>query len=154
MIDPFTAFAAAQAAIKGVQAAIKMGKDLDGIMGDVSRFFDAKDAVLKEAANPSKKRKSATSEATDIVWQAHQLQVAEEKLKWEFINRGQSHLWQQILVQRNQIVADRKREDAALKKAKAKKMQEIRNTVMLGLGAILLSLLIYLTIGITIEATT
>lgn len=154
MIDPFTAFAAAQAAIKGVQAAIKMGKDLDGIMGDVSRFFDAKDAVLKEAANPSKKRKSATSEATDIVWQAHQLQVAEEKLKWEFINRGQSHLWQQILVQRNQIVADRKREDAALKKAKAKKKQEIRNTVMLGLGAILLSLLIYLTIGITIEATT
>ena len=153
MIDPFTAFAAAQAAIKGVQAAIKMGKDLDGIMGDVSRFFDAKDAVLKEAANPSKKRKSATSEATDIVWQAHQLQVAEEKLKWEFINRGQSHLWQQILVQRNQIVADRKREDAALKKAKAKKKQEIRNTVMLGLGAILLSLLIYLTIGITIEAT-
>ena len=153
MIDPFTAFAAAQAAIKGVQAAIKMGKDLDGIMGDVSRFFDAKDAVLKEASSPSKKRKSATSEATDIVWQAHQLQVAEEKLKWEFINRGQSHLWQQILVQRNQIVADRKREDAALKKAKAKKMQEIRNTVMLGLGAILLSLLIYLTIGITIEAT-
>ena len=73
MIDPFTAFAAAQAAIKGVQAAIKMGKDLDGIMGDVSRFFDAKDAVLKEASNPSKKRKSATSEATDIVWQAHQL---------------------------------------------------------------------------------
>lgn len=154
MIDPFTAFAAAQAAIKGVQAAIKMGKDLDGIMGDVSRFFDAKDAVLKEASSPSKKRKSATSEATDIVWQAHQLQVAEEKLKWEFINRGQSHLWQQILVQRNQIVANRKREDAAEKKAKAKKMQEIRNTVMLGLGAILLSLLIYLTIGITIEATT
>ena len=153
MIDPLTAFAAAQAAIKGVQAAIKMGKDLDGIMGDVSRFFDAKDAVLKEAGSP-KKRKSATSEATDIVWQAHQLQVAEEKLKWEFMSRGQSHLWMQILVQRNQIVADRKREDAALKKAKAKKMQEVRNAVMLSLGALLLSLLIYLTIGITIEATT
>lgn len=154
MIDPFTAFAAAQAAIKGVQAAIKMGKDLDGIMGDVSKFFDAKDAVMKEAGAPSKKRKSATSEATDIVWQAHQLQAAEEKLKWEFMSRGQSHLWIQILIQRNKIVADRKREDAALKKAKAKKMQEIRNAVMLGLGAILLSLLIYLTIGITIEATT
>jgi hypothetical protein len=152
MIDPFTAFAAAQAAIKGVQAAIKMGKDLNGIMGDVSRFFDAKDAVFKEANSP-KKRKSATSEATDIVWQAHQLQQAEEKLKWEFISRGQSHLWLQILEQRNQIVADRKREDAALKKAKAKKLQEIRNAVMLSLGAFLLSLLIYLTIGITIEAT-
>lgn len=152
MIDPFTAFAAAQAAIKGVQAAIKMGKDLDGIMGDVSRFFDAKDAVFKEANSP-KKRKSATSEATDIVWQAHQLQQAEEKLKWEFMSRGQSHLWLQILGQRNQIVADRKREDAALKKAKAKKLQEIRNAVMLLLGALLLSLLIYLTIGITIEAT-
>lgn len=151
MIDPLTAFAVAQAAIKGVQAAIKMGKDLDGIMGDVSKFFDAKDAVLKEAANPSKKRKSVTSEATDIVWQAHQLQVAEEKLKWEFMSRGQSHLWLQILGQRNKIVADRKREDAALKKAKEKKMQEIRNAVSLTAGAIILAVLIYLTIGITME---
>lgn len=153
MIDPFTAFAAAQAAIKGVQAAIKMGKDIDGIMGDVSKFFDAKDAVMKEAANPSKKRKSATSEATDIVWQAHQLKVAEEKLKWEFINRGQSHLWQQILVERNNVVARRKQEDAAERKAKLKKIQEIRNAVSLVAGAMILAILIYLTINITIEAT-
>ena len=39
MIDPITAFAAAQAAIKGVQAAIKMGKDIGAISGDLMKFF-------------------------------------------------------------------------------------------------------------------
>lgn len=35
MIDPLTAFALAQGAIKGIQAAIKMGKDVQGITSDV-----------------------------------------------------------------------------------------------------------------------
>jgi undecaprenyl pyrophosphate phosphatase UppP len=41
MIDPITAFAVAQSAIKGVQAAIKMGKDIQGISADVMKFFEA-----------------------------------------------------------------------------------------------------------------
>ena len=50
MIDPITAFATAQAAIKGVQAAIKMGKDIGAISGDLMKFFEAKDVVAKAAA--------------------------------------------------------------------------------------------------------
>ena len=45
MIDPLTAFAVAQGAIKGVQAAIKMGKDINAISGDLMKFFEAKDVV-------------------------------------------------------------------------------------------------------------
>ena len=41
MLDPFTAFAAAQAAVKGIQAAIKLGKDINGIASDLGKFFEA-----------------------------------------------------------------------------------------------------------------
>ena len=55
MIDPITAFAAARAAVSGIQAAIKLGKDLQGITGDVIKFFDAKDVVAKQAVKDPKK---------------------------------------------------------------------------------------------------
>ena len=78
MIDPITAFAVAQGAIKGIQAAIKMGKDIQGITHDVMKFFDAKDAVAKEAIkDPKKKYSSDTSQAMSTVMQLHELNKAE-----------------------------------------------------------------------------
>jgi hypothetical protein len=52
MIDPITAFATAQAAIKGVKAAIALGKDIQAVSGDLMKFFDAKDVVQKAASKP------------------------------------------------------------------------------------------------------
>ena len=109
MIDPITAFAVAQGAIKGIQAAIKMGKDVQGITHDVMKFFDAKDAVAKEAIkDPKKKYSSDTSQAMSTVMQLHELNKAEEELKWHFINQGQSALWGQIVQERNSLVQRRK----------------------------------------------
>jgi len=34
-MDPITAFAAAQAAVAGIQKAIKLGKDINGLVGQV-----------------------------------------------------------------------------------------------------------------------
>ena len=65
MIDPITAFATAQAAIKGVQAAIKMGKDINAISGDLMKFFEAKDVVAKEAVKPKGFAKSLRRSASD-----------------------------------------------------------------------------------------
>ena len=56
MIDPFTAFAAAQAAVKGIKAAIALGKDIQSASGDILKFFDAKDTVAKEATKDSAKK--------------------------------------------------------------------------------------------------
>ena len=80
MIDPFTAFAAAQAAVKGIQAAIKLGKDVQGIASDLSKFFEAKD-IVQQAANNPKKFKSDTAQALETVMQAKQLAEAETELK-------------------------------------------------------------------------
>lgn len=144
MIDPITAFATAQAAIKGVQAAIKMGKDLQGISGDLMKFFEAKDVVAKAASEPKKGfAKSDTAQAFEIVIQAKQLQDAENELKQMLIWSGQADVWQAIMIERNNLVQKRKSEEIAMEKAKAKKKKEIEET---------LAMLFYIAAGVALIA--
>jgi hypothetical protein len=133
-VDPLTAFALAQSAVKGIQAAIKLGKDLQGITGDVMKFFDAKDAVAKEAIkDPKKKYSSATSQAMSTVMQLHELNRAEEDLKWHFINQGQSALWHQIVQERNSIVQRRKTQEILDAKAAKNRKAEIDEAITMAL---------------------
>ena len=147
MIDPISAFAIAQGAIKGIQAAIKMGKDVQGITHDVMKFFDAKDTVAKEAVkDPNKKYSSATSQAMSTVMQLHELNKAEEELKWHFINQGQSALWQQIVQERNNIVQKRKTQDILDAKAAKNRKAEIDEVVTMGL-CVLIAAAIFFLVG-------
>ena len=134
-MDPFTAFATAQAAIKGIQAAIKMGKDIGAISGDLMKFFEAKDVVAK-AATKKTFGQSDTAQAFESVMHAKMLQDAEDELKQMLIWSGQADVWQAIMVERNNIVAKRKSEEIAAEKAKAKRRQEIEEAVTMVLLAI------------------
>jgi hypothetical protein len=147
MLDPISAFALAQGAIKGIQAAIKMGKDIQGITGDVMKFFDAKDVVAKEAVkDPKKKYSSATSQAMSTVMQLHELNKAEEELKWHFINQGQSALWQQIVQERNSIVQKRKTQEILDANAAKNRKEEIDEAITMGL-CILVAAAIFALVG-------
>jgi len=147
MLDPISAFALAQGAIKGIQAAIKMGKDIQGITGDVMKFFDAKDVVAKEAVkDPKKKYSSATSQAMSTVMQLHELNKAEEELKWHFINQGQSALWQQIVQERNSIVQKRKTQEILDANAAKNRKEEIDEVITMGL-CILVAAAIFALVG-------
>jgi len=144
MIDPVTAFAAAQAAIKGVQAAIKMGKDIHAISGDLMKFFEAKDVVAKAASQPKKGfGQSDTAMAFETVMLAKQLQDAENELKQHLIWSGHADVWQAILLERNNLVQKRKAEERAMEKAKAKRKQEIQE---------LLEILFYVVAGVSLVA--
>ena len=152
MIDPISAFAAAQAAIKGVQAAIKMGKDLQGISGDLMKFFEAKDVVAKAAAEPKKGfSKSDTAQAFETVMHAKQLQDAENELKQMLIWSGQADVWQAIMLERNNLVQKRKSEEIAMEKAKAKRKKEIEEVVEMVLAVVAGALLITLLAWGTME---
>ena len=128
MIDPITAFAAAQAAVKGIQAAIKLGKDVQGIAADLSKFFEAKDAV-QEAANNPKKFKSDTAQALQTVMQAKQLADAETDLKNTLIWSGNADVWENVLLERNNIIQRRKRVEMEAALAKEKKRQQIMEAI-------------------------
>lgn len=147
MIDPITAFAVAQGAVKGIQAAIKMGKDIQGITHDVMKFFDAKDAIAKEAVkDPKKKYSSDTSQAMSTVMQLHELNKAEEELKWHFINQGQSALWGQIVQERNSLVQKRKVQEILDAKAAANRKKEIDEVITMAL-CILVAAAVFTLVG-------
>jgi hypothetical protein len=124
MIDPFTAFAAAQAAVRGIQAAIKLGKDINGIASDLGKFFEAKD-IVQQAANNPKKFKSDTAQALETVMQAKQLAEAEIDVKNTLVWSGNADVWEGVLLERNTIIQRRKRAEIAEALAKAKKRQQI-----------------------------
>lgn len=155
MIDPFTAFAAAQAAVKGIKAAIALGKDIQSASGDILKFFDAKDTLTVASTNPKKAgvKRSDMARAAELVLQAHQIQKAEADLREYLIYTGNAQLWDQIMMERNRIQSERRSDEIKAKKAHAKKLKEIKDATALALGALLLSILIYLTINITIEVT-
>ena len=143
MIDPLTAFAAAQAAIKGVQAAIKMGKDIHAISGEMMKFFEAKDVVQKEASKPkSSFAQSDTAQAFEIVMQAKQLADAERELNNYMVMSGNADLWQQLMIERNRIIQKRKVEEILAKKHAKKRKDDIDEllTWLIG-GALALTLL-------------
>ena len=141
MLDPITAFAAAQAAVKGVQAAIKLGKDIHAITGEAMKFFEAKDVVQKAASQPkSAFAKSDTAQAFETVMHAKMLNDAERELNNWMVMSGHADTWQQLLIERNNIIQKRKAQEildeknAAIKK---KEMDEFINWLLGGAIAIL-----------------
>lgn len=141
MIDPFTAFAAAQAAVKGIKAVIALGKDVQSASGDILKFFEAKDAVVKASTDPKKAgvKKSDTSAAMELVLNAHALQEAEKELQQYLIYSGNAQLWDQMLLERNRIQKERRSEELRLKKIREKKAREIKQAMEIVVYCILIS---------------
>ena len=111
MIDPITAFATAQAAVAGIQKAIKLGKDINGLVGEFGRFFDARDVVQKAANDNAKSGKSDTGRAMEIVMQANALREAEEALKHQLVYGGYPELWEMMLKERMKIKQAREKQE-------------------------------------------
>ncbi len=151
MLDPFTLFATAQAAIAGAKAVIQAGKDVNGIVHDMMKFFDAKDQIAKIAAEPKSFGQSDTAKAMQTIMHLKELNDAENELKDMLIWSGNAPLYYAMIQERNDIVAKRKSEEIAMQKAKAKKRQEIEESITIVLLAIACALLITLVAWGTME---
>lgn len=129
MLDPITLIATARATIAGVKQAIALGKDASELW---HKFFDVKDAVMKEKAKPSKNPfQSANSQALQFIQLAEEMQQVEEQIKMSFMRRGKTNLWMDFLRERNRIVAENKASELEAEKAKAKKKKEIEEALEL-----------------------
>jgi hypothetical protein len=120
VIDPITAFATAQAAVAGIQKAIKLGKDINGLVGEFGKFFDARDVVQKAANDNGKKGQSDTGRAMEIVMQANALREAEEQLKHQLVYGGYPELWEMMLKERMKIKQAREKAEREAKIARRK----------------------------------
>jgi hypothetical protein len=143
LLDPITAFAAAQAAVKGVQAAIKLGKDIHAITGEAMKFFEAKDVVQKAASQPkSTFAKSDTAQAFETVMHAKMLNDAERELNNWMVMSGHADTWQQLLIERNNIIQKRKAQEILDEKNAAIKKKELDELInwLLGGGIVVMVL--------------
>lgn len=123
-MDPITAFAAAQAAVAGIQKAIKLGKDINGLVGEFGKFFDARDIVQKAANDAGKKGQSDTGRAMEIVMQANALRESEEALKHQLVYGGYPELWEMMLKERMKIKQAREKAERAARIERKKVMAE------------------------------
>jgi hypothetical protein len=143
VLDPITAFATAQAAVKGVQAAIKLGKDIHAITGEAMKFFEAKDVVQKAASQPKGTfAKSDTAQAFEIVMQAKKLDDAEKELNQWLVLNGHADVWQQLLITRNDLIQKRKAQEILDEKNAAIKKKELDELInwLLGGGIVVMVL--------------
>ena len=106
------------------------------------KFFEAKDIVQKAASKPkSVFAKSDTAAAFEIVMHAKQLADAERELNNYFVMSGNADLWQQLLIERNNIIQTRKAQEILDEKnaqAKKEEMEDLLTWLMAGALVILL----------------
>ena len=102
-----------------------MGKDIHAIGGEMMKFFEAKDVVQKAASKPkSSFAKSDTAAAFEIVMQAKMLNDAEKELNNWMVMSGHADLWQQLLIERNNIIQTRKAQEILDEKNAQAKQEE------------------------------
>ena len=127
-MDPITiglAFTAAQSAVGYIKQAIALGKDINSLAGQFSKFFESSDAIhrertkLKAKANLLGKTDAELGhEALQIAMHSDALRQAERELKdmilWQL---GKPQIWEQMIQERTRLF----RERAEAEQAEAKR---------------------------------
>ena len=126
MLDPITAFAAAQAAVAGVKAAVNLYKDAKGVGKDVGaiaqeissglgKFFEAQEVIIKsgqEIEGKVIKTKSVDAQAFENIMRVRQLQQYEQELKELLIyHTPMAGLWEEFQTERRRIREEKAQEE-------------------------------------------
>jgi hypothetical protein len=117
-MDPITiglAFTAAQSAVSYIKQAVALGKDINSLAGQFSKFFESSDAIhrertkLKAKANILGKTDAELGhEALQIAMHSDALRQAERDLKdmilWQL---GKPELWEHMIKERTRLFKER-----------------------------------------------
>jgi hypothetical protein len=117
-MDPITiglAFTAAQSAVGHIKQAIALGKDINSLAGQFSKFFESSDAIHRErtkikakASRLGKTDAELGHEALQIAMHSDALRQAERELKdmilWQL---GKPQIWEQMIQERTRLFKER-----------------------------------------------
>ena len=142
MIDPFTAFAMAQGAVKGIKSAMQLGKDINGLYNDFSQFFQAADAVHIASTKMrmdsiGKSDAQLGAEALKIAMASKALRDSEKELKEMLIWSGNAPVWEQMQAERVRMMKERAAAEQAARNRKQKDLEVLADTllnILLGVG--------------------
>ncbi len=137
-MDPITiglAFTAAQSAVSHIKQAIALGKDINSLVGQFSKFFDSSDSIHRERTKLKAKGDllgktdaELGKEALQIAMHSDALRQAERELKdmiiWQL---GKPEIWEQMIKERTRLFkarAEAEHEEAKRALAHKKKMAD------------------------------
>ena len=125
MIDPFTAFAMAQAAVAGIKQAVKLGKDIYGLINELSSFYRAADDVHHSATKAKiESIRMSTAEinakALEIAMQSRALRAHEKELKDILFWSGNADVYYEMQAERRRMMEERQAEDQRIEEQKQK----------------------------------
>ena len=117
-MDPITiglAFTVAQSAVSHIKQAIALGKDINSLAGQFSKFFESSDAIHRERSKVKAKANLLGKTDAELGHQALQLAMhsdslrqAERELKdmilWQL---GKPQIWEQMIQERTRLFKER-----------------------------------------------
>jgi hypothetical protein len=151
-VDPITiglAFTAAQAAVSHIKQAIALGKDINGLVGQFSKFFESADTVhtasiKARVANAGKSDAEIGRQALEFAMHSNKLREDERALKdmiyWEL---GKPQIWDDMIKERTRLFKLRQAEERAIEEAKQKHKEKMADLFMYGLSFIGVSVILF-----------
>jgi hypothetical protein len=144
MIDPFTAFAMAQGAVKGIKAAVQLGKDVSGLYKEFSQFYHAADQVhvastRMRIAAVNKTDAQISSDALQIAMASKALRDNEKELKDILFWSGNADVWNEMMAERTRMAKERRAAEQAVIDQQQRDREAMYNTIMntlLAIGAL------------------
>jgi hypothetical protein len=144
MIDPFTAFAMAQGAVKGIKAAVQLGKDVSGLYKEFSQFYHAADQVhvastRMRIAAVNKTDAQISSDALEIAMASKALRDNEKELKDILFWSGNADVWNEMMAERTRMAKERRAAEQAVLDQQQRDREAMYNTIMntlLAIGAV------------------
>ena len=117
-MDPLTiglAFSAAQSAVSYIKQAVALGKDVNSLAGQFSKFFESSDAIHRErskvkakASRLGKTDAELGHEALQIAMHSDALRQAERELKDMILwTLGKPEMWEHMIKERTRLFKER-----------------------------------------------
>ena len=146
MIDPFTALAAIQTAVKLVKTAAQTVKDVESLGPVLGKFFSAKaDAITVVQQSKSGGFKgSAMGQAIELELAIEQARAFEEEVKMLFFP-NKMDVWAKIIARAASINKEAAHDARRAKEAKARRDKEIDEIITI----VLMMLVVFVVLGAT-----
>ncbi len=142
MIDPFTALAAIQTAVKLVKAASKTVQDVESLGPVLGKFFSAKSDAIKvvQQSKTGGFKGSAMGKAIELELAIESARSFEEEIKMLFFQSNKMDVWAKILARAASIDKEAAHEARRQREAAARHKKEMDEVITLVLMFVVLAL--------------
>ena len=150
MLDPVSiglAFTAAQTVVNNIKSAINTGKDVYGVVKDISKFFNL-DADIQKANIDRKldllKKSDAElqAQALETAWMASRMQEYRRDLKNLLYWSGNSHIWDNMEQEYVRLIKQKKELERQQREADRKHKQKVADAILTGTVAFMTLLIV------------